>query len=618
MSVGPCHRNAFCGSAEAASVRTTPATTQPPAAPAPRIPFPRVFWVTNAVEVLERTAYYGALAVAALRMSDQGASSGEIGLVLGLLLPLPFLLPIVSSALAERFGYRVMLLVSFVLYASGFVLFATASDVPGFLVAVLLLGCGSGTFKPIPAATIGIVSPEGRTKQGYSYYYAAINVGGFAGPAIAGAIALSQGQDAARVLTFYASAMAIGMAALVVLFLFRDPRPAQKGLSIAAGFARFVPGLRDTRFMVLLVIFAGFWFLYSMNWTFLSIYIQSYIGLPSWFSVEMQNSVNPLTIVLVGVPLGLLADRMKGFLAMTIGVGLFALGFAVIGFTRDFNLLLLGLVIATLGEILAYPGFLAHVAKIAGPERASAYQSLGFLPLGIGFFVGPLVGGQLYEWFVKGQDRPQLFWAVMVAIALLTLAAMVLYDHALRPREERAARRGRTLAAAAAAVLMVPALIAAAAAIGPTVPDPDKPAPVPSLGATFLSTNGRTPEGDSTRITVAIPMNTTGNLTALLSWDDEAPSTAIATNAPDRFRLAVITLNGHPGPGESGMNEQGGGGTLTLTLPAESYRGNVTFVLTLQDAGDETVLGQAVAPDDSNEWHLEILGSLPGKPAATS
>ncbi|HLF17063.1 MAG TPA: MFS transporter, partial [Candidatus Thermoplasmatota archaeon] len=367
----------------------SPGTVQPA-----RAPFPVVFWVTNLVEFLERMAYYGALAVASLRMEDQGLSTGAIGTVMGLLLPLPFLVPILSSALAERFGYKRLLLASFVLYASGFLLFANASSLPAFFAAVVLLGCGAGAFKPVPAATIGIVSPPGRTRQGYSYYYAAINVGGLVGPLLAGGLVYLAGKDVGRALTLYASSAAVALAALVVVSLFRNPKPANPDLGVAAGFARFLPGLRDGRFMALLAIFSGFWFLYSMNFSFLSLYIDDFVDLPRWFSVEMQNTINPLVIVLVGVPLGLWADRLRGFAAMTLGIGLFAAGFALIGFTHDFVYLVAGLVIATFGEILAYPGFLAHVAKVAGPDRASAYQSLGFLPIGLGFFVGPLVGGR--------------------------------------------------------------------------------------------------------------------------------------------------------------------------------------------------------------------------------
>ena len=584
--------------------------------PSTRAPFPAGFWVTNAIEVLERTAYYGALAVAALRMDAQGLTDPQIGAILGLLLPLPFLVPIVSSALAERFGYKPMLLVAFALYAGGFLLFAGADSYGAYLAAVGLLGIGAGTFKPIPAATIGILSPPDRTKQGYSFYYAAINIGGLAGPLVAGAYAASFSESAAHSLALYTSTAAILLAGVVALVAFRNPKQPDRTLSVVGGFKRFGPGLRDGRFMLLLLIFSGFWLLYSMNFSFLSLYIADYVPLPGWFSAEMQNSVNPLVIVIVGVPLGLAAERLRGFASMTLGIGLFAAGFALIGFTQTFPTLVLGLVIATLGEILAYPGFLAHVAKVAGPERASAYQSLGFLPIGLGFFIGPFIGGRLFERFVTERNHPSLFWAILVGVALFTLAAMMVYDHRLRPKDERRRRAAPIAAGTVVALLLIPGLVVAAVLAGPdNAKQPGGTTGLVSIDLPALT--GTTREGQTTEKEFVVPQDALGNLTFRLTWTDEAAANG-ATNRPDTFSLVAAAADG-----ARLRSAEDDSGDVTLVVGAAGLAlQSLTLKVLLVTAGDQVVPvpiagDQVLSADDGNAWTLQPSKQVPAQPAGS-
>src|SRR5512137_2532794 len=90
--------------------------------------FPRVFWVANVMELFERAAYYGLNSVLAIYLTNSIAEGGlafseqSVGFLQGLIYALTYILPILGGALADRYGYRRMLLVAFSLLSAGYFL----------------------------------------------------------------------------------------------------------------------------------------------------------------------------------------------------------------------------------------------------------------------------------------------------------------------------------------------------------------------------------------------------------------------------------------------------------------------------------------------------------------
>ena len=81
--------------------------------------FPRVFWVANVMELFERAAYYGLNSVLAIYLTNSvaegglGFSENSVGFLQSLVYALTYVVPILGGALADRYGYRRMLLVAF-------------------------------------------------------------------------------------------------------------------------------------------------------------------------------------------------------------------------------------------------------------------------------------------------------------------------------------------------------------------------------------------------------------------------------------------------------------------------------------------------------------------------
>lgn len=559
------------------------------------------FAVVNGSELLERLAYYGVLSVTALYLVQQGYSNAAIGGLFAVLLPLPYIVPLVAGPLAARFGYKPIMLAAFIAYAGGFLLIFVSPALLFVLGGIILIGVGAGLFKPLTAAAIGLVTSAKHRSLGYSIYYVGINVGGFVGPILIASLGAYR-------LAYLVGAITIGVNALVVMLLFSNPLDPKPGLQVAAAFRPFLEVARNTRFLVLLAIFSGFWMLYSMNFTFVILYLQAFVERPEWFKPGLQVSLQSLCVIALGVPLGAVASRMEAVNAMSLGIALLVAGFLVVGFFPVFALFIVGIVLVAAGEVLAYPGFLSYVSRIAPPDRIAVYQGVGFLPLFVGFTVGPVLGGQLYGPLADAGGRPPVFWAVMSCVGLLALALLLLYARAIRPTGVGAPRAPRWQGipgAVAVALIGVIAVVAAFATEAQVelAPAGDDVEPL-AAGTVVARHDGSTVEGATTEQAVTIPVGV-HNVTFTLEWSDEAANSPLpgATNQPDNFEIEVLDRFG------TRLGEDSGAQGALAVGASFSGATDVMVRITLTSAGDTVVLGQTAAADTSNDWSLVVTVS---------
>jgi MFS family permease len=579
----------------------------------------RGFAVVNSSELLERLAYYGVLSINGLFLLQLGFGGLVVGLVSGILLAMPYVVPMVTGPLAERTGYKPVMLLAFVAYAAGFLLIAASPTAMGFVFGALLVGTGAGMFKPLAVASIAhLTSPRHRT-LGYNVYYIGVNVGGFIGPILIRALFGEHYR-----LAYVLGAVVVALDFLFILLLFRNPTPPRPEMRVREAFRPLAEVLENRRFLALLAIFAGFWFVYSMALSFLIPYLQSYVALPGWFKPNWQVSLESLCVIALGIPLGGLASKRDGVRMMALGIVLLVLGFLVIGFVPSFVPYVLGVVLVAAGEVLAYPGFLSYVSRIAPRDRVAVYQGYGFLPLFAGFLVGPIVGGWLYQSLLVQARRPALFWALMDCVGVATLAVFLLYARAGRPAAAPApGAAGKPIRAAwwqgwtaAAAVLLAGVLIVTAGVVaGSRVPlAKESGSPPPGAvgpGTELKAFQGSTGEGQSTSQALSVPAGIRGNVTLTLTWQDTPPNSPVpgAVNQPDRFRLEAKDRFGAVLAREEAENPVGGEGRIAFALHPPASGLDVTLVVTLVSAGDTQAGPLPGTADASNDWTLRAAVS---------
>ncbi len=156
--------------------------------------FPRTFWVANTMEIFERMAWYGFFAVSSLYITNPrsegalGFTSEQRGTLQGAVTFILYLLPVLSGALADRYGYKRMLAIAFSILTPAYLLLGQFHSYAGFFFAFLLVAIGAAVFKPVIVGTVARTTDERTGTLGFGIFYMMVNIGGFVGPIVAGIV----------------------------------------------------------------------------------------------------------------------------------------------------------------------------------------------------------------------------------------------------------------------------------------------------------------------------------------------------------------------------------------------------------------------------------------------
>lgn len=590
--------------------------------------FHRNFWLINLIELVERGAYYGITSVLTFHLVTQrGIPTAVVGAEVALLLIFAYFFPVIAGALAEKYGFRPSMFVAFGLVFLGylalgmsgaFAALGVLSPLPG----IIMLGLGSGIFKPIATAVIADSTTTEKRGFGFTIYYAGINIGGFLGPLLIGVFV----PEALYGAVFYGAAVAVLLNFVILLFFYRDVRPPQPSVSVTAALARLAEARHDRWFLLLLVAYSGLWVMYAQQLYFAGLYMSDFVtGVPSWFNVALVQTVNPGVIILVGPVLGYLVTKYPSLAVVIGGIVLYVIGMLAMGGGTIWAWFLFGITLTSIGEVIAHPNFLSYVSKVAPEGRAAMYLGYGFIPVGVGLVVGATLGGVAYAHFAETGRTPGLYWALMGAIGVLSLAGMLYVNRRMGARQTDAvALRGTagrvvdSRVAPLAVLVLIPLLLVAGAAPGAQPyfrEGADGPGPATMAGGRVVALqaiDGELNEGQSRASTVQVPSAQARNVTFTLRWTDEATATGPlpgASNAPDTFRMSITTPDGRNLTSEESANPPGGEGVLAFEVPGLAGRapdGAYRVLVELVQAGD-TVVGPGLPgpADGGNAYTLE-------------
>lgn len=143
------------------------------------------FWLVVMFEFFERGAYYGMMSFLSQYFVETLHFPKEnVGIIKGVIQPLLYFLPILAGAVADRFGYRRVLMVAFTLLGGGYFLTSQMTSYTAVFAALVIMGFGAGTFKPMISGTIARITDESNSTQAFGIYYWSINMGAFLFPLI--------------------------------------------------------------------------------------------------------------------------------------------------------------------------------------------------------------------------------------------------------------------------------------------------------------------------------------------------------------------------------------------------------------------------------------------------
>ena len=429
--------------------------------------FSSTFWVANVMELFERAAYYGLNSVLAVYLTNSiaagglGASEQSVGFLQGIVYAATYVLPILGGALADRYGYRRMLLVAFSLLATGYFAAGYMSVYALVFLALLVMATGAGLFKPIISGTIARSTDERTSSVGFGIYYWMINLGAFLAPLV---VSVLKGFSWQYVFT--ASAAYTGLMLLPAAFLYRDPPRPESTKRLKDVLVEAAEVLGDARFMLMIVVYSGFWILYFQNFGSVLWYLRDFVdrapvsaavtsllssvGLP-WkftFDAEHVTVINAGMIILLQVWVSRAVKERPALPVMVTGMALGAVGFACLAASRNPWVLVTGIAVFSLGEMTAHPKYYSFVGLAAPADRKAVYMGYAFLYGVFGSLLGSNLGAFLYERMLKpalGTPRAgaqaRLFWLLFAVLDVVAAAGLVVF--ARRFGEDTAETRQR-------------------------------------------------------------------------------------------------------------------------------------------------------------------------------
>ncbi len=410
-----------------------------------RTGFERPFWVANISELFERLSYYAAFASLprylheSLNFGVERASS-----LAGLFGGLVWFLAAFGGALADRMGFRRALSLAYLILATSYFLLGSIgsswlapvrSAMPLVVLVTLILmlpALGIALVKPCVVGTTARASNENVRSIGYSIYYTVVNIGGAAGPFLAGWV--HQHLSVEKV--FLMAALSVFVMFFVVLLLFKEPRRSGdvQAESIGQVARNFLTVASNWRFMLFLVIFSGYYIAFWQEFLILPIYVHDYVNAKS--NTEMLLMWDPLTVIALQMVVSILTQKMQSFRGITLGTLISGLAWILLILHPSVPMAVATLIVVAIGEITQQPRYYEYISRLAPAGQQGTYMGFAFLPIGIGSLVGGWFGGFLIHRFGEVQHQPAFIWWSVTGVGVATAGLLWVYDRSLRPSLE--------------------------------------------------------------------------------------------------------------------------------------------------------------------------------------
>ncbi len=438
--------------------------------------FPRSFWLANIMELFERAAYYGLNALLARYLTDKvggglGFREDEVGLLQGMIYAATYLIPILGGALADRYGYRRMLLVAFALLSAGYFLSGQVDSYWVIFAMLLVMATGAGLFKPIIAGTLARTTTEETSGFGFGVYYWMINLGALFAPLVAGYL-----RGFSWRYVFIASSLYCALMLLPTVFLFRDPPRPGSTQTVRQVLAGAAVVLSDARFILLIFIYSCFWIIYFQNFGTVLWYLRDFIdpapvndlfaraGIVLKFDAEHVTVINAATIVLLQIAVSRVVKNLGALPTMIGGILIGSAGFLLLALSQQVWVFVAGIAVFSVGEMTCHPKYFSYIGLIAPQDRKAVYMGYAFLYGVIGALVGSTVGGEMYNAFLTPlQGRQDVapvlrtFWLVFAVLGVVTAVVLFVFHRLFGQDTEQTRARARWIVTLVYALLVLAA-----------------------------------------------------------------------------------------------------------------------------------------------------------------
>ena len=382
------------------------------------------FWVASVMELFERWAWYGLFAVLALYLTGSTDDGGlgfthtEKGQIMGIVTAILYLLPMITGVIADKIGYKLSLIIAYVLLSSGYYFMGEVSSYTSVFLVFLWVAVGAAMFKPVASAIITKNTDKSNSTLGFGIFYMMVNIGGFIGPAFSSTLRTQYGWK----IVFLQAAIVIALNLLILIFFYKEGERVKKVESISEAVSSSLKNIweavKDSRLSVLLVIMVGFWTMFNQLFYTLPTFIEDWVNtralhdsiaqVSPWVASAMSgggDSVNPEmlinldagSIILFQLVVSYFVLKIRHVSAMITGFIIASIGIGITFYTGNGLYTILGIMIFAIGEMMTNPTFSSFIALISPKGKEALYMGTYFLPIFLGNFLTTFVSGNLYQ-----------------------------------------------------------------------------------------------------------------------------------------------------------------------------------------------------------------------------
>jgi MFS family permease len=357
---------------------------------------PPAFWFLWMGTVINRLGGFAVPFLMLYLTARLGMSAATAAGVVSALGAGSFLAQLTGGELADRFGRRPVMLLSFFVAPLAMLGVGLARDPLPLIISTLALGFFMDLYRPaVSAAVIDLVPVDKRTRA-FGYIYWAINLGAALAPIAAGLLA-----NIDFFLLFAGDALTTAIFGLVVLA--RVPESQARDVAAVARTrvaSRAGIALRDSMLLAFVLLSLLIGIIYSQGQVTLPLDMAADGLRPSDYGLAI--AVNGGLIVLITIAVSRMAERWHRYATMAASALLLGTGFGLTGLADALPFYAFSVAVWTLGEVIGAAVAPVVVAEMSPPAMRGLYQGIWGSSWGLAFFIGPVVGGLIYEQLGSG------------------------------------------------------------------------------------------------------------------------------------------------------------------------------------------------------------------------
>jgi hypothetical protein len=282
-----------------------------------------------------------------------------------------------------------------------------------------------------------------------------INAGGLIGPVVA-----AQVRNRTEFhYVFWVSAAACALMLVQAVIAYREPVPIEErrsGKTFGQIGREIVMVLGNWRFVLLLVIFSGFWGMINTLFGFMPLYVDTFSDLRAaeaaidtvvpvtkvaghWLNAEVLISLDALLIVLFQAMISYLTRRWPTLRAMLVGTTIATVSWVLPAMSPTTAIVALGIAVWAFGEMICSARFFEYCGTVAPKDQVALYLGYSFFAIFIGnTYSGPWAGW-LYQRFilepfeVGAAIQPWMYFGGVMLMGAFSVIGLALYGLFVKP-----------------------------------------------------------------------------------------------------------------------------------------------------------------------------------------